>query len=130
MMQESCINNKPNSCIPGNVLDMESFGHAVDGRNFAPVELGVDPIIYRVLAPSQVVVWDVFHQQWLDIIPAVSISFSSAQVDSDTILTTNVLATRKWTGNAAECPGVLEDEGEEKDWGNVNNDGWCMMHDA
>ena len=55
---------------------MESFGNAVDGGIFAPVELGVYPIFYRVLAPSQVVVWDVFHQQWLHIIPALSISFA------------------------------------------------------
>ena len=35
----------------------------VDGRNPAPVEVGS----LSHLAPSQVVVWDFFHQDYLDI---------------------------------------------------------------
>ena len=42
--------------------------HSVDGseiRADSPVEVGGEhPIIYRVSAPSQVVVWDFSHQQY------------------------------------------------------------------
>ena len=38
---------------------IECLGTTVDGRNPAPVEVGSwNPIIYKVLAPFQVVVWD------------------------------------------------------------------------
>ena len=42
-----------------------SCGGTVDGRNPAnQLRLVVYPIIYRGSAPSQVVVWDFFHQQY------------------------------------------------------------------
>ena len=34
------------------------LGSTVDGRNPTPIEVGSLSIIYKVLAPSQVVVWD------------------------------------------------------------------------
>ena len=42
----------------------KSLAATVDGRNPAnQLRLVVYPIIYKVLAPSPVVVWDFFHQQ-------------------------------------------------------------------
>ena len=39
--------------------------YTVDGRNPAPVEVGGSlSHYYKVLAPSQVVIWDFFHQQY------------------------------------------------------------------
>ena len=39
--------------------------HTVDGRNPVPVVYHNIPLLYRVLAPSQVVVSDFFHQQYV-----------------------------------------------------------------
>ena len=51
---------------PFTVRRLTFLGGTVDGRYPAnPVEgKVVYPIIYRVLAPSQVVVWDFFHQRY------------------------------------------------------------------
>ena len=52
--------------ILGVVNEEKAWLNSVDGRNPANQLIGSlsdYPIIYRVLAPSQVVVWDSFHQQ-------------------------------------------------------------------
>ena len=45
-----------------NSAKHQSWRSTVDGQN--PARMMNKPIIYRVLAPSRVVVWDFFHQQY------------------------------------------------------------------
>ena len=63
----------PQNCQPGwrrasahPTQGDSKMDDTVDGWNPAnQLRLVVYPIIYKVLAPSQVVVWDFFHQQYL-----------------------------------------------------------------
>ena len=60
------------------------------------LRLVVSPIIYRVLAPCQAVVWDVLHQQYVRASPMFKGHvFCASQVDL--MLDTNLSATIKLT---------------------------------
>ena len=51
-------------CSPWRNTKLKSFNTA-NVSEIRPVEVGSwNPMIYKVLAPSQVVVWDFFHQQY------------------------------------------------------------------
>ena len=55
------------SCLgePALLSLNKNHRHTVDGRNPAPVEVGnLSHHVRRVSAPSQVLVWDLFHQQY------------------------------------------------------------------
>ena len=93
------------SMISNNKQLQTTLDPTVDGRNpKQPVEV-VYPIIYRVLAPSQVVVWDFFYQLYgWNLAPELTLQVTSEasterERKSGTIQTKNANCGREWYTN-------------------------------